>query len=211
MPWPIQIFFLLFIPFLSNAQTIYPNEDIDKMEMKFKQEALDSQMARDGREYVKMREVSDEYTKRALENLEMERRTKELEFSNLKIPTAIPLDYSTPKPVKTVDQIIEDTYTEYEKNPQQAREVFAPTVSVQKDENGNYPQDKYAHGALGYDLTKSLDGNEQMYKEAGYTMSYSIKDSTIFGIIIGVIISIILLILGMSVKENNKNKFTAEN
>lgn len=146
------------------------------------------------------------------------------------------LETKKQKPVKSIDDIIDDTYNDLEKHseqvnyntppptsdqlidkalesykPVQSRDVFAPTVSIHPDENGNYPQEKYAHGALGYDLTKSLDGNEQMYKEAGYTMSYSIKDSTIYGIIIGVVISIILLILGMSVKENNKNKFTAEN
>lgn len=114
---------------------------------------------------------------------------------------------STPPP--TSQELIDYAIEHYK--PEQAKNMFPPTVYLDPDANGDYPEKKFTNGLLGYDLTKSISENEERYKNAGYTISYSIKDSTIIGVIIGVVIIIILLFLGISIKENNKNKFTAEN
>lgn len=77
--------------------------------------------------------------------------------------------------------------------------------NLKPDENGNYPEEKLASGALGFNTNESMAQNEKKYKDEGYNISYKHKDSTILGIIFTLLLIIVAIII---FKDSFGNKFS---
>lgn len=71
--------------------------------------------------------------------------------------------------------------------------------------------DKYIEGVFGYNPNLSMEGNEKFYNDNGYSISYKIKDSTIY--LISTLVLILLFIIGFIINNRMKysEKFTTIN
>lgn len=74
----------------------------------------------------------------------------------------------------------------------------------------NKSMDKFINGVYGYDPNLSLQGNEEYYKRNGYTISYNVKDSTIYSIIGCTVILLFSGVIFISNKKKNDRKYKTQ-